>query len=190
MKRLINVLIAQYLSCFTLNMCLCFSFRLWCHQREKRKQRYLIIAPPFIISAPSDSELSRVSYLFFLLNEDSIVHCVLWFFFFFQKARSESDCKVPPPLPADVRPLNPFAAVMQVLIKRQNFFSFCFVPECIHSKNHLYSERFFTVGCVFWIMWIRFIIRSTSHMQVHKIVICNTCCSWFLYISKKRRGEV
>lgn len=172
MKRLVNVLIAQYLSCFTLNMCLCFSFRLWCHKREKRKQRYLIIAPPLIISAPSDSELSRVIYLFILLNEDSIVHCVLWFFF--QKARSESDCKVPPPLPADVRPLNPFAAVMQVL---RTFLSFCPVPEYIHSKNHLHSERLFTVGCLFWIMWIRFILRSTSHMRVYKILICNTCCS-------------
>lgn len=48
----------------TLNMCLCFSFRLWCHKREKRKQRYLIIAPPLIISAPSDSELLFI-YLFY-----------------------------------------------------------------------------------------------------------------------------
>lgn len=65
--------------CFTQNMRLCFSSRLWWHKREKWKQRYSIITPPFIISAPSDSELSRVT--FFLLNQDSFVHCVSWFFF-------------------------------------------------------------------------------------------------------------
>lgn len=148
MKRLINVLIAQYLSCFTLNMCLCFSFRLWCHKREKRKQRYLIIAPPLIISAPSDSELSRVIYLFILLNEDSIVHCVLWFFF--QKARSESDCKVPPPLPADVRPLNPFAAVMQVLRTFYHFVLFLstFIQRttCIVKDFLLWGVSFESCG--------------------------------------------
>lgn len=148
MKRLINVLIAQYLSCFTLNMCLCFSFRLWCHKREKRKQRYLIIAPPLIISAPSDSELSRVIYLFILLNEDSIVHCVLWFFF--QKARSESDCKVPPPLPADVRPLNPFAAVMQVLRTFSHFVLFLstFIQRttCIVKDFLLWGVSFESCG--------------------------------------------
>lgn len=172
MKRLINVLIAQYLSCFTLNMCLCFSFRLWCHKREKRKQRYLIIAPPLIISAPSDSELSRVIYLFILLNEDSIVHCVLWFFFPESEIRVRLQSASPTPCRCKTS-----QSICCCYASSQNFFSFCPVPEYIHSKNHLHSERLFTVGCLFWIMWIRFILRSTSHMRVYKILICNTCCS-------------
>lgn len=45
----------------------------------------------------------RIVLVFFLLNQDAFVHCVLWFLF--QRVRSEPDYKVPPPPPADVRPL-------------------------------------------------------------------------------------
>lgn len=70
--------------------------------------------------------------------------------FFFQKARSESDCKVPPPLPADVRPLNPFAAVMQVLRTFSHFVLFLstFIQRttCIVKDFLLWGVSFESCG--------------------------------------------
>lgn len=113
-----------------------------------------------------------VIYLFILLNEDSIVHCVLWFFFPESEIRVRLQSASPTPCRCKTS-----QSICCCYASSQNFFSFCPVPEYIHSKNHLHSERLFTMGCLFWIMWIRFILRSTSHMRVYKILICNTCCS-------------